>query len=234
MSSDAKSSASSPSAGREEKPQDSEPIIVANPAFSPSVVFIIEPVHEASKEFYTRHYRLTSPAREGAKANLHGDSGIDVPFPEDVTVPPHTLVRIPLGIRARMLTLYWNGVEPSSAPIGTPTPYYIVPRSSIAKPQKGKGLAAEEQQVLLMPNSPGVIDVKYTKELMVQLYNPTPFPVVKKKGEAVVQLVHPALVPPEYVRVEPGEELTMKALPVNDRGGFGSTGAGGSSVKPPE
>lgn len=197
----------------------SMPIQIGSLGASPPLFrFVIAPLTEDSAAFYVAYWPLGQPGAEG-KGNVQMDSGVDVPLPEDVTIPGKTAVRVPLGIRARGLTMYWG--PPGMPPGGIPSPFLILPRGSLTKPGVRQ---------IILTNSPGLVDAGYTGQLFASLYNLGDAPVTLKKGEAVVQLTAPSFSPPEYTRADPGSpfmelfEGTARAA-----GGFGSTGAAGSS-----
>jgi dUTPase len=197
----------------------------------PMVRFVIETTPETEK-YYAKQWLL------GPTGNANHDSGVDIPCPADVTIASGKLVRIDLGVRVRSIMLYWNLSSmpgaPTVPPTGVPSAYFLVPRSSIAKTEKKcvGGDPGRPQRVLMMPNSPGTIDSNYIGNLMVQLYNPGPDPVTLKQGEAVVQVVHPTLMPAEYCSCMRGGPLSRTTFADTERGGggFGSTGTGGGST----
>ena len=92
-----------------------------------------------------------------------------------------------------------------------------------------------EQRVLLLANSEGLVDLGYTGELMLQLFNPTSEPCMVKRGEALVQVAAANLQPAEFWVIGPGSQWHAEMFGSTERGegGFGSTGAQGSAVAPP-
>lgn len=230
-------SAAAPTPGRAEE-SVMIPIQLGSPSASPpSFRFVILPVHDKAWEFYVP-FRPLGYCVDGTPGNVNLDSGVDIPCPRAVTIPPETLVKIPLGVRVRGLALFWN-MGSQAPPVGIPSAFDLRPRSSIARVAKqgnwGEDESDEPQRVLLMPNSPGTIDVNYTGELKVQLYNPHSSREVKlEAGEAVVQITAPTLNPVEYNCAQSADcALAKAAFPETQRGsgGFGSTGVTGSSAK---
>jgi len=180
--------------------------------------FIIAP-EEYAKDFYVSYYPICAVGPEG-KGNLALDSGIDIPLPADVTIPPRQAVRVPLGIRVRGLKLSWGA--PGYAPGGTPAAFYLMARSSMCKPDKNR--------FLFLTNGTGLVDLGYTQELIASIGNFGDEPVTLKRGEAVVQISAPNGCPVEYSRADPGSMLMPLFGDCTSRsGGFGSTGAAGSS-----
>lgn len=139
-----------------------------------------------------------------------GDSGIDLRFAEDVTIPPmaHTdgmPVLIGLMVRVR-------GVTASGAYF----PYEIRPRSSIAK------------SPLSLANSVGTIDVGYMGELRLAIRNHASEPYTVKRGTSLFQLTRADLAPAAVTVVD--ASCPHLAATARGTGGFGSTGAAGTGL----
>lgn len=195
--------------------------------------FVIEAQPEAA-EFYAEQWLL------GPDGNARFDAGIDIPLPKDVEIKPGELVKVDLKVRARCFNLFWNwGASPGVPrlpPVGQPTGYWLVPRSSIAQmakaPNWADGSVGRSQRTLHMPNAPGLMDPGYTGPVIVQIMNLGMEIVQLKRGEAVVQIASPMLAATEYCSCAPGSALAELAFKPTARGagGFGSTGAAGSST----
>lgn len=91
----------------------------------------------------------------------NGDSGLDIPCPEDVTVPGGALgFPINLGIKCE-----------------THSPYFLLPRSSISK------------TTIRMANSIGLIDRSYRGELIAKVDNFSANEYKIEKGTMLFQIV---------------------------------------------
>lgn len=147
---------------------------------------------ENSREFLRQYY-----------ANYHKkfetDSGLDLVFPCDYTIPPHKMTPIHLGI--------------CCAPVSTqPQGYYLYPRSSLAKTS------------LRLANSVGIIDYSYRGELIACVDNISDDIVTISQKDMVklFQVCSPDLTPLSFELVD---SLDMTA---RGEGGYGSTdGKGG-------
>jgi len=84
-----------------------------------------------------------------SKKSYHGDSGLDLIFPEDRTFQCNTVTFAGLGIACEMVLLGEDFVE-----IGESEPFDLVPRSSISKTP------------LMLANSIGIIDRGYRGEII--------------------------------------------------------------------
>lgn len=199
------------------------PIQVIEPGGGPSNFrFVINPTSNA-KEFYVSYYPVGAPGPEG-KGNLRHDSGIDIPIPQDVTLPPYTDVVIGLEVRVRGLSMFWNPASPQ--PVGMPSAFLIMPRSSITKP----GVRS-----VMLTNGVGLVDQGYTGELKITVKNFSNEPLRLTRGTALVQLVAPLLQPAEYSRADPDTPMEARLFLGNQEGargagGLGSTGLAGSST----
>ncbi len=195
----------------------------------PSARFVIE-VPDKLKDLYKSVWMLG--CEDG---NVNHDSGVDVRFPEDVSIAGGEVKRIDLGVRVALLQLHWNPHSPS--PVGTRTAFLLVPRSSIAHPARPFNWGDEEDnsrpmRAISMPNAPGLIDVGYNGTLKVQLYNNGREAVKFNRGDSVVQVAAANLSPAEYCCADVGSALACQLFAHGTRGagGFGSTGAAGSSA----
>jgi len=191
----------------------------------PKVRFLICPLEEAHGHRFCTFWPLARLGPED-KGNLNYDSGIDLPFPKEVHIEPGRVVQAGLGVKMACFRLYHapGAFEP---PVGIRSAFSLVPRSSISRPKS----AGKPQRSLAMLNSPGLIDVGYNGELCVRLCNLGSEAVVIPAGEALVQAVSPDLAPPEYTKIAIGDELFQGVFAESGRGagGFGSTGAAGTS-----
>jgi len=133
----------------------------------------------------------------------NGDSGIDLPFPTDITVPPGSnAILIDLGISCRMYSRsFINMIVGNKTYHG----FYITPRSSISKTP------------LMLANSPGLIDSNYTGSIKVAVRNLGDSPFLIVKGTRLFQLVSTDLVKP-FVRIVASHDITSRG-----GRGFGST-----------
>lgn len=184
----------------------------------PSVKFVINPVGPlaaSTAALYAQSSSLFVPGE-----NEHLNSGVDIRFPAAFEMAPGAVARVPLGVRVRMLKLFW-GAAPY--PCGMPWAFDLRPRSSITKPGA---------RTVILANSPGLVDAGYTGELMACLINLGPTPVRFEKGDSVVQVVATDAAPAEYVLAPSGSPMEQVAFPVNEGGrgasGAGSTGEGGA------
>jgi dUTP pyrophosphatase len=162
------------------------------------------------------HFLLCpSPEAAGLYADLAlpggacGDSGVDLRFPANLSLPPWTAqpgftATIDFHVRARCRLG------------GQYVPFMVVPRSSIARTP------------LSLANSVGIIDRGYTGTLKVAVRNHSSLHVYVSKGESLFQLVRPDLAPATVEVV--GADCAAFAADATLRGerGFGSTGTGGA------
>ena len=138
-----------------------------------------------------------------------GDSGIDLRFAENITIPPMGSIGglpavVGLKLRARC---FWSQITNF-------IPYQIVARSSIAKTPLG------------LANAIGIIDAGYTGELKLAIRNFSNEPYKIARGVSLFQLVLPNLVPATVI-ILPSDHWVFEDT-VRGAGGFGSTGAEGS------
>lgn len=141
--------------------------------------------------------------------NGRGDSGVDVPFPTDVTIAPNAsrdgiAMIVSLGVRARC----WSQVQGFQ-------PFLLMPRSSIAKTP------------ISMANSVGLIDAGYTGELKVAIRNHSDQPWTIPRGTALFQVAAPDLAPTRVVLARTPDPIFENSA--RGEGGFGSTGIAGTS-----
>lgn len=145
------------------------------------------------------------------KNNPYKDSGFDLYMPfhnGDVKIEPGETKIVGLGIKAELREIIKDPLhESSNTPFEAPRPYFLYPRSSIAK------------RGLIMANSVGIIDSGYRGELKAALHNITDKPVIIKPMERLVQICMPNLST-DYVVDIVGELSDTK----RGSGGFGSTG----------
>ena len=129
----------------------------------------------------------------------HGDSGLDLFFPEDVTIDPKTLGNmIDLKIQCEAL----NSEDKNLS-------YYLYPRSSISKTP------------LRMSNSVGIIDAGYRGNIMVALDNHSEDSYTIQKGTRLFQICSPILEEIELQVLSQSQNLSETE---RGNGGFGSTG----------
>lgn len=143
------------------------------------------------------------------------DSGVDLPTPATQVIPPHTTVRIKLGIRAtvRSVMTYPNHVtQRREGLVGAARrrPYWLAPRSSVSKTP------------LILANSIGVIDAGYNGELMAAFHNTSDKPYEVKQFDRLVQIVSGDLTPFYQTTVRGPRERPDKTR--RGDGGYGSTG----------
>ena len=149
----------------------------------------------------TEHNEKVTAHREGKE---YADSGFDLYIPLNPdhnegkwVFPPHTTVKIPLGIK--MVNRDAGG--------GRTDPFYIYARSSISKTP------------LRLANNQGIIDAGYRGELMVALDNIAPKQWILNPGTRLVQVCMHDLSPFMVSKVDEDFETTERG-----EGGFGSTG----------
>ena len=144
----------------------------------------------------------TSEIRQMYSNHSHynpGDSGLDLFFTEDVTLPKNAKgIQVSLGIQCEALSK--DGKNNLS--------YYLYPRSSISK------------MPIRMSNSVGIIDAGYRGDIIValDLVDPDCNSYTIKKGTRLFQICSPTLDPIHLV--------VSESLSETERGnsGFGSTG----------
>lgn len=108
------------------------------------------------------------------KAMKNEDSGLDIPIPESITIPPESKAfTVDLGFKA----------EQNQG-------YMLVPRSSISKTP------------LRLANSIGIIDKSYRGKVMVKLDNNSSSEYVMNKGNCYFQIVAFNGVLPKYNLVD--------------------------------
>ena len=149
-------------------------------------ILYIKPVNNDVRIFYENH------------ATYHeGDAWLDIFIPNEMTIHPGEDVRIDLGISCEMIEESLPDVETIKklcnyedfkTNIGTfllfknlifskkNVSYYLYPRSSISNTP------------LIMTNSVGIIDSKYTGTLKISLKNVGFNPYTIKRGDKLVQI----------------------------------------------
>lgn len=139
------------------------------------------------------------------KANVEGDAGVDLYFPENIILPPHSLgTLVDFKIQTEMVL---DLDLPEDVQIdNTNISFILTPRSSIYKTP------------LRQSNSIGVIDSGYRGNLMVPIDNHSDEEYKIEKGTRLFQVIEPGLRP---IRIE-----LVNNLSSTERGtsGLGSTG----------
>lgn len=123
------------------------------------------------------------------------DSGFDLYSTEDLEIPPFGRILVPTGLSVSFDEGYEIQVRPKS------------------------GLAIKQGLTVL--NTPGTVDVGYTGEIQVIVFNTNNYIVTIPKGMKIAQAVLCPVVQGKFVVFEEIDEMEEK-----DRGdnGFGSTG----------
>ena len=148
---------------------------------------LIKPLNEELYLKYSNHTHYNQ-----------GDSGLDLFFPENITVPPNKLgYMVDLQIQSEALNENYN------------LSYWLMPRSSISKTP------------LRMSNSMGLIDAGYRGNIMVALDNHSSEPYTIQKDTRLFQICSPILEPINLKVLELTENLSETERGNN---GFGSTG----------
>jgi hypothetical protein len=159
------------------------------------------------------------------------DSGVDIPTPEEVTIPGGgAAVKINLGVRALcvqqrcdvdpIVEMLQNNHFPSDIDSPYLSAFRLVPRSSICKTP------------LMLANSEGIIDVGYRGPLVAAVRNLSAEPFTIPKGLALFQVVAPDLSPPSLEMVcgdHPKYSHYFGGATARGEGGFGSTGTAGNA-----
>jgi dUTP pyrophosphatase len=157
-----------------------------------------------------------------------GDSGLDIFFPEDVTINPGEVKKVSLGISCEMVeesigdidtlkkfvdyeTILMNIREPFNLFSKLLTEkknvsYYLYARSSISNTP------------LILANNVGIVDSNYRGTIIAALRNIGTEPYTVKRGERLVQICTGTLKPFSFKLVD---ELSVTTRGSN---GFGSTG----------
>lgn len=120
-----------------------------------------------------------------------GAAGADVRASEDVIVPPHTTVKVPLGVAVEI-----------------PEGFEIQ-----CRPRSGFGAKG-----IIVTNSPGTIDSDYRGECMVILHNLNDEPFTIKAGDRVAQFIIGEVIRARY---EWTEELSSTERGVGGFGSTG-------------
>ena len=131
-----------------------------------------------------------------------GDSGLDLFFPEDITLEP--------GSKGFQVDLCIQCEAKTKDDDQLPLSFYLYPRSSISKTP------------IRMANSVGIIDSGYRGNLIVSLDHIGTEPFTIQKGTRLFQICSPTLDPVHLQVLSYSESLSE-----TDRGngGFGSTGS---------
>jgi dUTP pyrophosphatase len=176
----------------------------------------------------TSHPELAEAYREAVykhnsntRDNLYYNSGFDLFLPTETefTAPFQTKM-LNLEVKGEMIhTRIFVSTDKNNivGAVSIPSPYYLYPRSSIAKTP------------LMLANHTGIIDAGYRGNLIAatrwlansgsnEPSNVIPYSV--EKHTRLFQVCHPSLCP-VYVVLVPETELTSTA---RGEGGFGSTG----------
>ena len=125
-----------------------------------------------------------------------GDSGLDIFFPDTITIQPGETVCIDLKIQCEA----FKTVE-----MNKNISYYLFPRSSIVKTP------------LRLSNSVGIIDAGYRGNLMAYVDNIKDIPFTINCGERLFQICSPDLSPITFSLTDILSETSRGS------GGFGST-----------
>lgn len=131
------------------------------------------------KIFYTEH------------STFHeGDSGLDLFFPNDITIKPEEVVKVDLGISCEMIEeslISLKNIKENYNILNVlnnlnmfitqkNVSYYLYPRSSIANTP------------LILTNNVGIVDAAYKNNLKVYLRNIGNYPYTIKRGDILVQI----------------------------------------------
>lgn len=129
----------------------------------------------------------------------YGDSGFDIFFPEDVTIPAKSTILVDTGCVFALTSS------------NTRLPFYVYPRSSIYKTP------------LRMANSVGIIDKNYNGRLKIPIDNNSDKDFDIKSGTRYFQICSNNLTPIKFMTFAEQEDLEIT---LRGPGGFGSTGLG--------
>ena len=152
------------------------------------------------------------------RVNSEGDAGVDLFFPEEVTIPAKELgMIIPLGIKGEMVQTVSNHLTDNipkemldgmfgGAIQDTNLSYMVSPRSSISKTP------------LRMSNCVGIMDSGYRGEFKVPIDNISDEDFIIEKHTRLFQVTNPTL---GVIDLEIVNELSDSQ---RGEGGFGSTG----------
>ena len=146
---------------------------------------LIKPETDYLKGLYSNHEHFHA-----------GDSGIDLYFPDTITIDPGETKRIDLKIRCEAMRDYVSN-----------TSYYLYPRSSIVRTP------------LRMSNSVGIIDAGYRGNIMVIVDNVSDEDYTVSVGTRLVQICGPQLEALSFTIVNQLSETSR------GEGGLGSTGS---------
>ena len=146
---------------------------------------LIKPETDYLKGLYSNHEHFHA-----------GDSGIDLYFPDTITIDPGETKRIDLKIRCEAMRDYVSN-----------TSYYLYPRSSIVRTP------------LRMSNSVGIIDAGYRGTITVFVDNIKNTSYTVERGKRLFQICSPDLSPITFSLNDMLSETSRGS------GGFGSTDA---------
>lgn len=138
-------------------------------------------------------------------AAYKGDSGIDLFFPRDVTIPAHGTLLVDLGISCEMREIN-KTFKSADQSFFTSKSYYLYPRSSIYKTP------------IRLANNVGIIDAGYRGNIKVALDNKSDKDYVINRGVKLFQICAPSL---DEIKIVLTDTLTDT---VRGTGGFGSSG----------
>lgn len=142
---------------------------------------------------------------ENHKAAYAGDSGIDLFFPRDVSIPPAQTVLVDLEVSCELRELSTR-FQANSQTFYKNLSYYLYPRSSVYKTP------------IRLANSVGIIDAGYRNTLKVAVDNISDEPYVLQRGKSLFQICAPTLSEMKLV-------LTGDLSATNRGAGFGSSNA---------
>jgi dUTP pyrophosphatase len=148
----------------------------------------IKCVNDTTHDLYNNH-----------KTFHKGDSGFDLFFPEDITIPPggQEIIDLQIKIKASKDSIPYHDTGCS---------YFLIPRSSISKTP------------LRMSNSIGLMDKEYRGPIKVCLDNIKDYSYTIQKGDRLFQIVSHDLSSITYSIVSILDTTTR------GEGGLGSTG----------
>ena len=157
--------------------------------------------------------KLFQQANKGAHLrprNPFADSGINLPLLEDVEFPPRAITQVNLGV------VVLSVLELDGETTKIPLAFDMRPRSSMSKGER----------VLLLCNSPALIDAGYRGCIQARIYNPTDKAVRVERGVALLQVCAPGMPPvyAQYFSTTEAELAEIASSTERGSGGFGSTG----------
>jgi dUTP pyrophosphatase len=144
---------------------------------------------------FTLGYRTIHPDAVEPKYNYPTDSGFDLYSVEEVVIPSLGRELIPTGL------------------------CFDIPKGQEIQVRSKSGLAIN--QGLFVLNSPGTVDMGYTGEVKVIVFNTNKESVTIKKGMKVAQAVVCPIINSEWLKLVKVSQINEKDRNSN---GFGSTG----------